>query len=56
MINLEKDLVRFEIDTKKHNIQDILKHIISNSIDFTDMHIRRPTLDDFFIKLARSGK
>jgi ABC-2 type transport system ATP-binding protein len=51
-----KNLIRFDIDNKKHNLQMILNLICKEQIAFKDIHIHKPTLEDFFIKLARKNE
>lgn len=53
---LEGNMIRFDIDTDKHNLQDILNAITNSDIEFGNLHIYKPTLDDFFIKIARTKK
>ena len=53
---LDKNLISFQIDSKEHNLQNILNVITNNKISFKDIHIKKPTLDDFFIKLARKKR
>lgn len=54
--SLDKNLVSFDIDTKRHNLQKILHIITKEKIAFKNIHIYKPTLDDFFIKLARKNQ
>jgi ABC-2 type transport system ATP-binding protein len=53
MHSLDRNMIRFDINTKKHNLQKILKLIAKENIAFNNIHIYKPTLDDFFIRLAR---
>jgi ABC-2 type transport system ATP-binding protein len=55
-IILDNDLIRFEIDTKSHSLKYILDLISKEKVDFKDLHIKKPSLNDFFIKIARDNK
>ncbi|MFT4304159.1 MAG: ABC transporter ATP-binding protein [Candidatus Woesearchaeota archaeon] len=54
-INLDNDLIRFEIDTNNHNLRYVLNLLSKEKIDFKDLHIKKPSLNDFFIKISREN-
>ena len=49
----EEPTIIFEIDAKEHNISKLIAEIIKNEIEIEDIHIKKPTLSDIFIKISR---
>jgi ABC-2 type transport system ATP-binding protein len=53
LVSEQGSIINFEIDTKTHGLGKTLGSIINRGIRFKDLHIKKPDLNDFFIKLAR---
>lgn len=49
-----KDII-FEVDTD-HNISELIALILKRGIKIDDIHIKKPTLSDIFIKISREEK
>tara|TARA_Y100000310_G_C20667941_1_gene808649 strand:- start:901 stop:1827 length:927 start_codon:yes stop_codon:yes gene_type:complete len=49
----EDPTIIFEIDANEHNISKLIAEIIKNEIEIEDIHIKKPTLSDIFIKISR---
>lgn len=46
---------RFSIVVDEHNFASLLSSLASNNISYTHISIDKPTLDDYFIKIAQSN-
>ena len=49
----ENPTIIFEIDSNKHNVSKLIAEIIENEVEIEDMHIKKPSLSDIFIKISR---
>ena len=52
VLNLTKNRVSIGIRHKKHKLHELLHPILKSGIKIKDLHIRKPNLDDVFIKIA----
>lgn len=50
---LTKHVVRFDISAKGERLYALLNSLFKRGVKIKDLHIRRPTLDDIFIKIAK---
>jgi ABC-2 type transport system ATP-binding protein len=55
IISYESNNLIFEIN-EKHNISEIIADILKNGIKIEDIHIKKPTLSDIFIKISRGER
>lgn len=52
----KNNTIIFEVSCKKDKIYRILNRIFTKGFMLSDLHIKKPTLDDIFIKIARRRK
>ena len=52
----KNNTIIFEVSCKKDKIYKILNRIFTKGFMLSDLHIKKPTLDDIFIKIARREK
>ena len=53
VLYLKKNYVSIGIRHKKHKLHELLHPILKSGIKIKDLHIRKPNLDDVFIKIAK---
>lgn len=49
----DTERIVFEIDQSHYSLHDVIHPLIKEGFKIKDMHIRKPTLDQVFIKIAR---
>ena len=55
ILSAKSNNIIFEIDAK-HNISELISFILKKGIKIQDIHIKKPTLSDVFINIARQEK
>ncbi|MCK4521696.1 MAG: ABC transporter ATP-binding protein [Nanoarchaeota archaeon] len=53
ILSLKGDTVVFEIDYKKHKLQDLIEKITKQGFKINDIIIKKASLEDIFIKVAK---
>jgi ABC-2 type transport system ATP-binding protein len=52
----DNNSIAFDITIDNYEVHDILKKVFDKGFRISDIHIKKPTLDDFFIHFARRKK
>jgi len=50
---LTKNMVRFDVSARGERLYRLLNSLFKRGVKIKDLHIKRPTLDDIFIKIAK---